>query len=95
MGSSLKKKIVDRDELLSVVHAARQAGKTIAQCHGCFDIVHPGHIRYLEFARQQGDVLIVSLTGDAESADDAIATALDLVSGAVARGGRRLQRRRA
>ncbi len=35
------------------------------QCHGCFDIVHPGHVRYLEFARQQGDLLIVSLTGDA------------------------------
>ena len=40
--------------------------KTVVQCHGCFDIVHPGHIRYLEFARSQGDLLIVSITGDAE-----------------------------
>jgi len=46
------------------VRRARQAGKTVVQCHGCFDIVHPGHIRYLEFARKQGDVLIVSVTGD-------------------------------
>ncbi len=42
-----------------------QSVKTVVQCHGCFDIVHPGHIRYLEFARTQGDILIVSITGDA------------------------------
>lgn len=36
------------------------------QCHGCFDIVHPGHIRYLEFASRQGDVLVVTLTGDSD-----------------------------
>jgi len=36
----------------------------IVQCHGCFDIVHPGHIRYLQFASTQGDLLIVSITGD-------------------------------
>ena len=36
------------------------------QCHGCFDIVHPGHVRYLEFARRQGDLLLVSLTGDGD-----------------------------
>ncbi len=33
-------------------------------CHGVFDILHPGHIRHLEWAKQQGDVLIVSLTPD-------------------------------
>jgi rfaE bifunctional protein nucleotidyltransferase chain/domain len=64
MPSDFQRKIVDHDRLLEVVREARAAGKTIVQCHGCFDIVHPGHIRYLEFARQQGDVLIVSLTGD-------------------------------
>ncbi|UCC29494.1 MAG: adenylyltransferase/cytidyltransferase family protein, partial [Phycisphaerales bacterium] len=40
------------------------------QCHGCFDIVHPGHVRYLEFARRQGDVLVVSLTGDSDISKD-------------------------
>jgi len=66
MSTDYQRKIVELDELLSVVAAARAAGKTIVQCHGCFDIVHPGHIRYLEFARQQGDILIVSVTGDLE-----------------------------
>ena len=47
-----------RDEL-------RAAGKRVVQCHGCFDIVHPGHIRYLQFARAQGDALIVSVSSDA------------------------------
>ncbi len=57
-------KIVGLDRLRQIVREARSAGQRIVQCHGCFDIVHPGHIRYLQFARHQGDVLIVSLTGD-------------------------------
>ncbi|MGD2107885.1 MAG: PfkB family carbohydrate kinase [Phycisphaerae bacterium] len=66
MSSGFQRKILGLDELLTAVADARKAGKTVVQCHGCFDIVHPGHIRYLEFARQQGDVLIVSLTGDSQ-----------------------------
>lgn len=42
----------------------RKAGKTLVQCHGCFDIVHPGHIRYLRMARSLGDVLVVTVSGD-------------------------------
>lgn len=42
----------------------RKAGKTVVQCHGCFDIVHPGHIRYLRMARSLGDVLVVTVSGD-------------------------------
>lgn len=61
-----RQKIVSETELLAGIALARQTGKTVVHCHGCFDIVHPGHIRYLEFARRQGDVLVVSLTGDAE-----------------------------
>lgn len=66
MLTNYQRKIVTLDELLARTGEARAAGRTIVQCHGCFDIVHPGHVRYLEFARQQGDVLIVSLTGDAD-----------------------------
>ncbi len=58
------RKTVGRSELLRRAAEARAAGKSIVHCHGCFDIVHPGHVRYLEFARKQGDVLVVSLTGD-------------------------------
>ncbi len=54
---SLKDLTARRDEL-------RGQGKSVVQCHGCFDIVHPGHIRYLQFAREQGDVLVVSISGD-------------------------------
>jgi len=42
----------------------REEGKTVVQCHGCFDIVHPGHIRYLRFARSLGDVLVVTVSSD-------------------------------
>jgi len=59
-------KIVNKEELLAQVAMARSAGQTIVHCHGCFDIVHPGHVRYLEFARRQGDLLVVSLTGDSQ-----------------------------
>lgn len=65
------RKLVTLDRLMRIVAELRgglkpgAAARKIVQCHGCFDIVHPGHIRYLEFARSQGDVLIVSITGDA------------------------------
>jgi len=65
MPSEVEHKIVTLEELRRAVQEARSAGMTIVQCHGCFDVVHPGHVRYLQFARRQGDLLIVSLTGDA------------------------------
>lgn len=51
-------------DLMVIREEHRRDGKIVVQCHGCFDIVHPGHIRYLKFAREQGDVLIVSVSGD-------------------------------
>ncbi|MFQ5806049.1 MAG: adenylyltransferase/cytidyltransferase family protein [Phycisphaerae bacterium] len=65
MTQPLHRKILDRDSLAQSLRELRASGKTVVQCHGCFDIVHPGHVRYLQFARQLGDVLVVSLTGDA------------------------------
>lgn len=44
---------------------ARRQGRAVVQCHGCFDIVHPGHIRHLRQARGRGDILLVSITADA------------------------------
>ncbi|MCW5766855.1 MAG: adenylyltransferase/cytidyltransferase family protein [Phycisphaeraceae bacterium] len=58
-------KIVTLDELLARRRGARQMGLTVVQCHGCFDIVHPGHIRHLRQARSHGDILLVTITGDA------------------------------
>lgn len=61
---SVSRKIVAPDLLAQVREQLRRDGKVVVQCHGCFDIVHPGHVRYLSFAKEQGDVLIVSVTGD-------------------------------
>jgi rfaE bifunctional protein kinase chain/domain/rfaE bifunctional protein nucleotidyltransferase chain/domain len=58
------RKVLSLDELIAVRAAARQAGKTVVHCHGCFDIVHPGHIHHLEHARSLGDMLIVSVSAD-------------------------------
>src|SRR5437588_151191 len=57
-------KLCTLDELIHFRRAARDAGKTVVHCHGCFDIVHPGHIHHLQFARSLGDVLIVSVSAD-------------------------------
>lgn len=61
---SYERKIIQGAELAARLDPQRR-GRSVVQCHGCFDIVHPGHVRYLQFARRLGDVLIVSLTGDA------------------------------
>ncbi len=58
------RKILSVSDLTEERARLRQEGKTVVQCHGCFDIVHPGHIRYLRFARSLGDVLIVTVSSD-------------------------------
>jgi len=40
-------------------------GQTLVFTNGCFDILHPGHVRYLQFARSQGDALVVGMNTDA------------------------------
>jgi rfaE bifunctional protein nucleotidyltransferase chain/domain len=53
------------EELLPIIQAAKAAGKKIIFANGCFDILHIGHIRYLQQAKALGDVLIVGLNSDA------------------------------
>lgn len=65
-GDAAPSKIVNQTELLRRREAARLTGRRVVHCHGCFDIVHPGHIRHLKFAKSQGDILLVSVTGDEE-----------------------------
>src|SRR5688500_5497025 len=57
-------KVCSREDLLERRGVARAAGRTVVHCHGCFDIVHPGHIQHLQFARSLGDVLVVSVSAD-------------------------------
>ena len=64
MSLDLSRKICVIDHLGNLARQYHEGHQAIVLCHGCFDIVHPGHLRYLQFARSQGDVLIVSLTGD-------------------------------
>jgi len=47
------------------VGEARRAGQTIALANGCFDVLHVGHVRYLQGARAQADVLVVGVNADA------------------------------
>jgi rfaE bifunctional protein nucleotidyltransferase chain/domain len=58
-------KILSRDQLIERRAEWRRAGKTVVFTNGCYDILHPGHIRLLENARSLGDVLILALNTDA------------------------------
>lgn len=57
-----------RDELAAARAAWKQEGKRVVFTNGCYDILHPGHIRLLEQARGLGDVLILALNSDASVA---------------------------
>ncbi|MDD5560567.1 MAG: PfkB family carbohydrate kinase [Candidatus Omnitrophica bacterium] len=57
-------KIKTIDELASILEKSRKEGKKIAHCHGCFDLLHPGHLKHFQAARQKGDILVVTLTKD-------------------------------
>src|SRR3954451_6719126 len=54
----------DRDALVSQREEWRRAGKTVVFTNGCYDLLHPGHIRLLEQARSLGDILILALNTD-------------------------------
>ena len=58
------KRILDRSELVVRVTAARTNGLRIVFANGCFDVLHVGHVRYLEAARALGDLLIVGVNSD-------------------------------
>ncbi len=57
-------RIVTEPELLSLVRADRAAGRTIALANGCFDVLHVGHVRYLEGAAAEADRLVVGINDD-------------------------------
>ncbi|MCS1409112.1 MAG: D-beta-D-heptose 1-phosphate adenylyltransferase [Verrucomicrobia subdivision 3 bacterium] len=57
-------KIVALDELSGWREGLRERGKSLVVTNGCFDLLHAGHIRYLESARNLGDALLVGLNGD-------------------------------
>ena len=57
--------VLTREKLLGRVAADRRAGLTIAFANGCFDLLHAGHVRYLQGAAAEADRLIVAINDDA------------------------------
>jgi rfaE bifunctional protein nucleotidyltransferase chain/domain len=61
----MKQKIKARKELLRIINDLKAEGKRIVFTNGCFDLLHIGHVRYLEEAKALGDVLVVGVNSDA------------------------------
>jgi D-glycero-beta-D-manno-heptose 1-phosphate adenylyltransferase len=59
---------LNREELIRKVAEARESGARIVLANGCFDVLHVGHVRYLEGAAALGDVLIVGINSDEQVA---------------------------
>jgi len=59
-----KNKIITLEQLAEECKKLKKSGKTIAQCHGCFDLLHPGHIKHFEAAKGKADIVVVTVTPD-------------------------------
>jgi D-glycero-beta-D-manno-heptose 1-phosphate adenylyltransferase len=57
-------KIVSQDELIHVMAREKRAGRRVVFTNGCFDLLHPGHVRCLAEARALGEVLVVAINSD-------------------------------
>lgn len=60
----LQGKVLDEASLSTTIEAWRREGRRIVFTNGCFDVIHVGHVEYLRFARQRGDVLLVGVNSD-------------------------------
>lgn len=60
----MKEKIKEREEIQRIVMTLKAKGKRIVFTNGCFDLIHVGHVRYLEKAKSLGDILIVGVNSD-------------------------------
>jgi len=56
--------VIPREDLAALGERLRREGQRIAFANGCFDLLHVGHVRYLQGAREQGDVLVVGVNSD-------------------------------
>lgn len=61
-------RIRNRDDLVTYVTKEKEKGSTIVLANGCFDVLHVGHIRYLQGAKAQGDLLVVGINSDRQVA---------------------------
>jgi len=58
------RKVLSRAEVERFIEQLRDAGKTVVFTNGVFDLLHPGHVRYLQDARREGDALVVAVNSD-------------------------------
>jgi len=56
--------IIELDLLTGELEKLRRNGRKIVLCHGCFDLMHPGHIKYFQASKNMGDILVVTVTPD-------------------------------
>jgi rfaE bifunctional protein nucleotidyltransferase chain/domain len=64
MNSRASQRILDRERLTEQIATARKNGACIVMANGCFDLLHAGHVRYLEAAKSLGDLLVVGVNSD-------------------------------
>ncbi len=57
-------KILELEELAKRLAELKSKGKKIILCHGCFDLMHPGHIKYFQASKKMGDILVVTVSPD-------------------------------
>jgi len=57
-------KILDLNELAGKLLDLKSQGRKVVHCHGCFDMMHPGHIKYFQASKKMGDILVVTVTPD-------------------------------
>src|SRR5271154_5057787 len=62
-----REKIVSREGLHGIIEEHRQSGKKVVFANGVFDLLHVGHVRYLQAARAEGDLLVVGINSDAST----------------------------
>ena len=66
--SASRRKLLSREQLVATVATDRRAGRTVAFANGCFDLLHVGHVRYLQAAAAEADRLVVAINDDAMAA---------------------------
>ena len=60
----MKKKFYPEKEIGEIIKKEHQAGRTVVFTNGCFDLLHVGHIRYLQSAKKEGDILLTAVNSD-------------------------------
>jgi D-beta-D-heptose 7-phosphate kinase/D-beta-D-heptose 1-phosphate adenosyltransferase len=60
----VKEKIKKREELKKILTAHQKEGKKVVFTNGCYDLIHVGHVRYLEEAKSYGDILVIAVNSD-------------------------------